>query len=260
MKTKIARFRFYEELNDFLPPEKRKIAFDYLFKGRPAIKDAIEALGIPHPEVDMILVNGRPVDFSYLLQEGDRVAVYPVFEALDISGVTRLREKPLRNPRFILDVHLGKLARGLRLLGFDTHYANYHSDREIIEISLAEQRIILTRDRGLLKNKEVRRGYWLRSQQPHQQLEEVLRRFDLASLARPFTRCLECNAEIVAVEKEMIAGQLLPDTRKFYRQFYRCRGCGKIYWQGSHYRKLLTFAGEVIERVNKKEIWREDKG
>ncbi|MCK6619544.1 MAG: Mut7-C ubiquitin/RNAse domain-containing protein [Calditrichaceae bacterium] len=247
MKTKIARFRFYEELNDFLPPEKRKIAFDYLFKGRPGVKDAIEALGVPHPEVDMILVNGRPVDFSYLLQDGDRVAVYPVFEALDISGVTRLREKPLRNPRFILDVHLGKLARRLRLLGFDARYANHYSDREIIEIAAAEQRIILTRDRGLLKNKQVRRGYWLRSQQPREQLEEVLARFDLASLAQPFTRCLECNSEITAVEKEAIAGQLLPDTRKFYRQFYQCRGCGKIYWQGSHYRKMLAFAGEVVE-------------
>ncbi len=256
MKTKIARFRFYEELNDFLPPEKRKIAFEYPFKGRPGIKDAIEALGVPHPEVDMILVNGRPVDFSYPLQDGDGVAVYPVFEALDISEVTRLREKPLRNPRFILDVHLGKLARRLRLLGFDARYANYYVDREIIEIAAAEQRIVLTRDRGLLKNRQVTRGYWLRSQQPREQVEEVLARFDLASLVRPFTRCLECNAEIAAVEKEAIAGQLMPNTGKFYRQFYRCQGCGKIYWEGSHYRKMLAFAGEVIKRVQEKK----DKG
>ena len=124
MDKKIARFRFYEELNDFLPREKRKVSFDYHFEGNPGIKDVIEALGVPHAEVDMLLVNGQSVDFEYQLQDGDRVAVYPVFESMDISAVSKVRQVPLREPKFVLDVHLGKLAKRLRLLGFDTLYRN----------------------------------------------------------------------------------------------------------------------------------------
>jgi len=193
MNRKIAFFRFYEELNDFLPRNKRKISFEQHFEGNPGIKDVIEALGVPHAEVDMILVNGQSVDFEYQLQDGDRVAVYPVFEALDISAVSKVRQAPLREPKFILDVHLGKLAKRLRLLGFDTLYRNDLEDNEVVEISLKEKRIILTRDIGLLKNKKVTHGYWLRSQQPKRQLREIVSRFDLKNLIRPFTRCLECN-------------------------------------------------------------------
>ncbi len=114
-----ATFRFYEELNDFLSPDRRKIAFDYAFNGTPSVKDSIEAIGVPHPEVDLILVNDVSVGFDHLLNGGERVAVYPMFERVDISSLTRLRPNPLREPRFVLDVHLGKLARYLRLLGFD---------------------------------------------------------------------------------------------------------------------------------------------
>ena len=126
-----ASFRFYEELNDFLPRENRKRAFDYAFNGTPAVKDAIEAIGVPHTEVDLILVDGVSVGFAHLLQGGERVAVYPTFERLDISPLNRLRPQPLREPRFILDVHLGKLARYLRLAGFDAAYGDEADDAAI---------------------------------------------------------------------------------------------------------------------------------
>lgn len=245
MNRKIARFRFYEELNDFLPREKRKISFDHYFEGNPGIKDVIEALGVPHAEVDMILVNGQSVDFEYPLQDGDKVAVYPVFESLDISAVSKVRQKPLREPKFILDVHLGKLAKRLRLLGFDTLYRNNLQDNEIVDISLKEKRIILTRDVGLLKNKRVTHGYWLRSQQPKRQLREVVSRFDLKNLIRPFTRCLECNGDIQPVEKEAVFQRLAPKTRKYYQVFYQCVECGKIYWEGSHYQKMVSFLKDI---------------
>lgn len=241
MNRKIASFRFYEELNDFLPRNKRKVSFEHHFEGSPGIKDVIEALGVPHAEVDLILVNGESVDFPYRLQDGDRVAVYPVFEALDISAVSKVRRVPLREPKFILDVHLGKLAKRLRLLGFDALYRNDLQDKEIVEISLNEKRIILTRDIGLLKNKRVTHGYWLRSQQPKRQLREIVRRFDLENLIQPFTRCLECNGNIHPVEKEAVLRRLPPNTRKYYQNFYQCAECGKIYWEGSHYQKMVSF-------------------
>ncbi|MBN1293701.1 MAG: twitching motility protein PilT, partial [Candidatus Latescibacteria bacterium] len=144
--TKHAQFRFYEELNDFLPTEKRKIDFTYEFDGTPSIKDVVEALGVPHTEIDLILVNGASVDFSYHMCDVDIISVYPVFESLDISPVTHLREKPLREPKFILDVHLGKLAKYMRLLGFDTVYDNLYDDHEIVALAVAQKRTILTRD------------------------------------------------------------------------------------------------------------------
>ena len=102
-----AEFRFYEELNDFLPPEKRKRSFAYMFEGTPSIKDAIEAVGVPHTEIDIILVDGRSVGFDHRLRGGERVAVYPMFEAIDVSPLVRLRPQPLRITRFVVDVHLG---------------------------------------------------------------------------------------------------------------------------------------------------------
>ena len=153
-----ATFRFYAELNDFLPPEKRKRDIEYEFFGTPTVKDAIEALGVPHVEVDLVIINGVPVDFSHHLRDGDRVAVYPVFESLDISGVSRLRPKPLREPRFVADVHLGKLVRILRLLGIDVIQPSNPADEELVRISRKEGRILLTRDRHLLKHGKLTHG------------------------------------------------------------------------------------------------------
>ncbi len=246
MTTKTAEFRFYEELNDFLPPDKRKVRFDHSFSDQPAIKDVIESLGVPHTEVDMILVNGESVDFTYLLQDHDQVSVYPVFETLNISPITHLQGRPLRHVQFIADVHLGKLARYLRLLGFNTSYEQTYSDKMMITIALDEQRIILTRDIGLLKNKKVTHGYWIRSTDPDQQIKEVLTRFDLFKQTIPFTRCLKCNGEIAEVAKDKIANQLQPKTKAYYDKFYICKHCQKIYWPGSHYERMQKFVERLL--------------
>lgn len=233
-----AEFRFYEELNDFLKPEQRKQTVVYRFDGRPGIKDPIEALGAPHVEVELIVVNGESVGFNYRLKDGDRVAVYPVFESFDVAPAVKLREKPLRKIAFVVDVNLGRLARLLRLLGFDALFSNAYADDEIVAISEAQGRIVLTRDRRLLHAKAVTHGYWVRSVWPRRQVDEVVRRFDLAGLVRPFSRCADCNGRIEPVAKEAIADRLEPKTKKYYVKFYRCPDCGKIYWEGSHVERL----------------------
>ncbi|MFZ7128647.1 MAG: Mut7-C RNAse domain-containing protein [Desulfobacterales bacterium] len=233
-----ARFRFYEELNDFLPPGRRKQETTCAFSGHPSVKDLIEGQGVPHAEVDLILINGRSVGFDHPVHGGDRVAVYPVFESLDITPLIRLRPRPLRNSRFVLDVHLGKLARYLRLLGFDANYGNDRSDPEIIQAAEREDRIILTRDRSLLKSGRVTRGYWIRETQPERQIGEVLRRFDLFSQANPFSRCTACNGLLEAALKDAISDRLEPRTAKYFDTFFRCTGCGRIYWKGSHFDAL----------------------
>jgi uncharacterized protein with PIN domain len=247
-ESKQAEFRFYEELNDFLPAAQRKRPIPYAFTGTPAVKDAIEALGVPHTEVDLIVVGGRSVGFDYHLQPGDRVAVYPVFESLDISPAVRLQGRPLRESRFVLDVHLGTLARLLRQLGFDALYRNDWDDREIIARAAAERRAILTRDRGILMTGSVTRGYWVRADDPEAQAREVLERFDLRGQARPFTRCTACNAPLAEVPKAEIEAQLAPKTRRYYDDYRRCTGCGRIYWKGSHYEKIRARLARLLGR------------
>jgi uncharacterized protein len=237
-RQKTADIRFYEELNDFLPGDKRKKTLHYSFWGNPAVKDVIEALGVPHSEVDLILVNGQSVRFNYHICAGDLVSVYPVFERFDITSVTRLRLKPLRRIKFILDVHLGRLAHLLRMLGFDCLYRKDFGDEEIRSIALKEKRIILTRDQNLLKVKTVTHGYWLRSTEPLEQMVEVIRRFDLKSACKPFCRCLVCNGLIKKVNKHKIK-DLIPDrVFNYYQEFFQCRSCTKLYWQGTHYQKM----------------------
>ncbi|HLP71954.1 MAG TPA: Mut7-C RNAse domain-containing protein [Bacteroidales bacterium] len=240
-----AWFRFYEELNDFLPSSRRKQEFMFEFENDPSVKDVIESLGVPHPEVDLILINGGSADFSRKLQHGDRVSVYPVFESLDISDVQHLRPAPLRETKFILDVHLGKLARYLRLSGFDSEYDPGLKDNVIISRSLSGKRIILTRDKMLLKNRRVTHGYFVRSANPHVQIEEVVRRFDLASQMKAFTRCLECNVRVEDVSKEHIIDRLPEKTRTFYDRFWICPSCKRIYWEGSHYERMKEFVEKL---------------
>jgi len=246
--SKKAHFRFYEELNDFLCPEKKKVVFPYDFVGTPSVKDAIEAIGVPHTEVDLILVNGASVPFTYHIGDNDTISVYPVFESLDISGVTHLREKPLREPKFILDVHLGKCAKYLRLLGFDSLYENTYDDPEIAAIAQAQKRAVLTRDVALLKRSAVARGYWIRSRIPSEQVTEVIHRFDLHSNIRPFSRCMACNGTVNAVTKDAVRDVLEPKTIQYYDEFYRCSSCGKVYWKGSHYLKMKKFVDDVINK------------
>lgn len=247
---KTAEFRFYEELNDFLEPARKKRSFPYRFRGTPSVKDAVEAIGVPHTEVEIVVVNGESVGWNRRLRDGDRVSVYPVFESLDVSSVIRLREAPLRETRFVVDVHLGKLARLLRMLGFDTVYRRDYTDAEIVEISVEQRRIVLTRDRGILKTKAVTRGYWVRSSRPEEQLHEVVRRFDLTSKARPFDRCMACNGALAPAEKSDVLERLPRKTKVHYDEFYQCTKCGKVYWKGSHYesmkKRVRNLVGENI--------------
>ncbi len=205
-----AFFRFYAELNDFLPPDKRQIEFIHSFEHRVSIEDMIESLGVPHTEVDLILVGGEPVDFSYIVSDGDRISVYPVFEALDVTPLVRLRTRPLRDVRFVLDNHLGKLATYLRLLGFDALYRNDYDDEALVQLSVEEKRILLSRDRDLLKRKQITHEYCVQATDPEQQLIEVIRRFDLAKAAKPFNRCLPCNGGVRQQNLAVLAPYFMP--------------------------------------------------
>lgn len=245
MKT--AHFRFYEELNDFLPPGQQRQTVTYSFEGNPGIKDPIEALGIPHPEIELIIVDGQSVGFDYQLRNDDRVAVYPMFESLDVTPLVRLRDKPLRRTTFILDVNLGKLARRLRLCGFDAQYRNDYSDRDVVDIGVYEHRIILTRDRRLLHHKTISHGYWVRSTHPDTQLKEVLNRCDLSHQVKPFHRCIECNGEIQSVAKATVLDRLEPLTKQHYQKFYRCLDCDKVYWKGSHYEHMVSHLSHLLD-------------
>lgn len=252
MSEKKAYIRFYEELNDFLPEDHKKKDLILSFFNSPSVKDTIESFGIPHTEVDLILINGEPVNFNKRVIDSDRISVYPKFESFDISKVSKLKGRPLRKTMFILDVHLGKLARYLRLCGFDTLYDNAYEDRAIVNIASAENRIILTRDIGILKYSEVKHGYWLRSDQPRRQLKEVINRFDLKNQISLFNRCMECNGRIRKVHKSKIKHNLLKNTQRYYNEFFRCTSCKKIYWKGSHYRNMIDFIEKVIDESEEK--------
>jgi len=236
------RLRCYAELNDFLTPRRRQAEFALPCAAGAAVKDVVESAGVPHTEVDLILVNGRSVDFGHPLQDGDRVSAYPVFESLDIRPVLHLRPAPLRETRFVLDVHLGRLAGLLRLLGFDTLYRNDLDDAELARISRDERRILLTRDRGALKRSQVTHGYYVRRDQPREQAVEVLRRFDLAGGVQPFTRCMRCNGLLRPASKAEVFDRLEPKTRLYYDDFRQCEGCGRVYWRGSHYEAIRGLA------------------
>lgn len=236
--------RFYEELNDFLTPPGKKEDISFVYKGKRSVKDLIESFGVPHVEVDLIMANGEPVDFDYAVRDGDRLSVYPVFERLNIGGISGLRERPLRDSRFVLDVHLGKLARDLRMLGFDCLWNPDWDDPDLACISAEEQRILLTRDRGLLKRKIVSRGLAVRSDDPETQLKEVMEKLDLKDRIEPFTRCLSCNGRIGRLEPgsplfEKLKPCIPPKVLEVNREFSWCPVCGKVYWKGSHYDSMM---------------------
>lgn len=236
---KSVSIRFYEELNDFLAPAKRKKEYSVPFLIKRTVKDLIEGEGVPHVEVDLILVNGNPVDFEYHIRNGDRISVYPEFELIDISPINRLRPAPLRKSRFMVDANLGRLARYLRMLGFDTRFDLNLQDEEIIRMAEKEKRILLTRDLGILKNHRVLRGYFIRSQQPDVQLREVVQKFHLKGQFKPFTRCIACNGRILPVIKEQIAGRVPEQIWASFDTFYTCEACERVYWEGSHHQRML---------------------
>lgn len=241
---KKAHFRYYEELNDFLPKSRRKVAFTYQFSGNPSIKEVISMMGVPHSQIDLIIVNGESVTFDYTVKDNDQVSVYPVFESIDITPLNKLHPKPLRDIKFILDIHLGRLTKFLRILGFDSFYGVL-DDEDIIDCALNEKRIILTKDRGLLKNKKVTHGYWVREERPKQQLIEVVKRFDLVGKIQFLRRCLLCNQVLEKLTPEEAAPYMPPETHLFYSRFFYCHHCYKIYWEGTHYQNML----KLIELV-----------
>ncbi len=221
-----------------------------------SVKDMIEACGVPHTEVELIIVEGRSVDFSHLVDDGERISVYPVFESFDVTPIVKVRPEPLGEVRFVADGHLGRLARYLRLLGFDTSYDPAWDDPELVRISTGENRILLTRDVGLLKHGAVTHGSFIRATDAREQMTEVVQRFHLAELIEPLIRCVSCNGMLVPVAKEEIVHRLPPGTRRHVDEFSLCSSCGKIYWRGAHYDELLRIvesarraeAGRVEER------------
>ena len=230
--------RFHDELNDFLPEALRDTNFEHELKKARSIKDLIESIGVPHPEVDIILIDGVAVDFEQRLTGGETIEVYP--------GSNQLHTYPLQHnqpalpdePRFVLDVHLGRLSGYLRMLGFDTLYRNDYEDPELAEISDRENRILVSSDRKLLMRKRIRYGYFMRSRKPRQQVVELFKHFDLFDYRTDTERCITCNGLLQPVDKQDIESRLLPLTRKYYHVFFQCDGCGKVFWKGSHHAKM----------------------
>ena len=244
-----ATFRFYEELNDFLPKHRRKTDFEATFKGKRSIKDMIEALGVPHTEIDLILVNGNSVDFNYILQDEDRVSVYPVFESLNITNVTRLRKIPLRRNKFIADINLGDIVKYMRILGLDLYYDPLLSTREIVEISKRENRIILTKSRKLLKFKEVSHGIFIRPGTTEEQIRRIIDYLDIKDNIKPFSRCLGCNTLLNIVPKEKILDRIPPKTKEFCDEYVHCTSCDKIYWKGTHFKNMKKVLSQILDPI-----------
>jgi uncharacterized protein with PIN domain len=244
-----ATFRFYEELNDFLPKHRRKTDFEAKFKGKRSIKDMIEALGVPHTEIDLILVDGNSVDFNYILQDEDRVSVYPVFESLNITDVTQLRKIPLRRNKFIADINLGNIVKYMRVLGLDLFYDSLLSTREIIEISKRENRVILTKNRKLLKFKDVSHGIFIRPGTTTEQIRRIIDYLDIKDNIKPFSRCLRCNTILKSVQKEKILDRIPPKTKEFCDEYVQCQFCDKIYWKGTHFINMQKVVRQILNQT-----------
>lgn len=239
-------FRFYGSLRDFLSPARRDGRFVHRFEGTPSIKDQIESLGVPHTEVALILIDGAAVGFGRKLQGGDRVAVYPWFAHLQPDGIDRLRSVPVGELRFVADVHLGRLASYLRLLGFDCLYRNDYGDEELLAIAQTQDRIVLSRDTGLLKRAALVHGAFVHATDPRQQLREVCDRFELQGRATPFTRCARCNSRVEPWNGQAAANAVPAGViANNHGRLSRCPRCGQLYWPGSHQPRLRKRLAEV---------------
>ena len=227
-------FRFHGELNDFLPAPKRRVAFDHPAGPTDTIKHVIESIGVPHTEIEQVAVNGQPASLSAQLSNGDHVDVFP-----------HPTPVVLEHARFVVDGHLGRLAAYLRMLGFDTWYDRYADDVLLAKTARTEARLLLTRDAGLLKRREVERGYFVRSDKPHDQLREIFCRFALHSRLAPFQRCMDCNGRLYSVPKQEIADLFPPHTRETKNDFSRCSQCRKIFWRGSHHARMLGWIEDL---------------
>lgn len=247
INIKSVQIRFYEELNDFLKQDKRRKRFIHKFIDRTSVKDLIQSFDVPHTEVDMILVNGKSVSFDYLIYDKDDISVYPVFESFDIPDVQHLRVQPLCDLKFICDVHLGKLAKYLRMLGIDCKYENNFNEQTIVKISLTENRVILTRDKKILKRNDVTHGYFIRNTDIVNQIKEILQRFQLKHLLKEFSRCLICNEELEEINKEDIIDRLPQNVREHQDKFFICKNCDKIFWKGTHSTNMLNTLSFIRE-------------
>ncbi len=241
--------RFYAELNDFLPPAQRGKEFQVFIEPHRTIRNILTNYNIPTDQIDLVLHNGSSAAFDAELHEGDHVSYYPVFESFDISDICTLRSSPLRIPRFICDVHLGKLASLLRMLGFDTSYKADATDIELLNSSLDERRALLSKDRELLHHESLQRGYKVHSCQPRQQLIEIMTRFDLCEMINPFCRCICCNMLLESIPKEDIVHRLPPRVQEYYQEFYYCRQCDHVYWKGSHYERMNEYIENLIREI-----------
>lgn len=242
------RLRFYAELNEHLAPDLRQIEFPSSLREGTTLGAALACLGIPANEVSLFLVNGESVGLSHCLKEGDRVSVYPVFDAMDVGPVTRLPDLPLRRMRFVLDVHLGKLAHHLRMMGFDALYRNSFTPTELIDIAARDDRILLSMGASLIEKGGANAGYRIRSSNPREQLVEILRRFDLWTSVHPFERCLHCNEILHRQEQDAVLDRLPEKVRALYHQFNVCPACSRVYWEGTHFARMKAFVGEVLAK------------
>lgn len=246
----VIRFCFRGDLSFFL--DSRLVGSGIVEKPlreKTSIKDAIESCGVPHPEVDLILVDGAPVGFSHQLLADAEVDVFSVPAPPELFPASRLQQRALK--RFVADGHLGKLTRDLRLLGFDVVYDNKATDEALLGVMAQQERALLTRDRRLLMHGVVRDGYCPRSPLPEDQTLEVIERFELSGSIVPWTRCLRCNGVLSRVEKSEVTQQLKPLTRIYYQDFRRCTECGRIYWPGSHFAKLQARIEKIRARLNR---------
>ncbi|MGF6752647.1 Mut7-C RNAse domain-containing protein [Paraburkholderia sp. GAS334] len=243
-----ATFRFYEELNDFIARPLRRCTFSCECARNATAKHMIEAIGVPHTEVELILVNGESVGFDHPLEDGDRVAVYPKFESLDIQPLLRVRERPLRVMRFVADAHLGGLAQLLRLAGFDTLYDNHYPDEDIEAIAASDHRIVLTRDRELLKRRTITHGCYVRALKPKVQLREIFDRLDLAGSAQPFRLCLACNAPLRRIAKEDVVGRAPEGVLERHVRFVTCDVCRRVFWEGTHWQRMRSLMDSLAGR------------
>lgn len=245
-----ATVTLHGDLRDMLPAWQRREDPAHLersFDGHPAVKDVLEALGIPHPEIAALAVNGEPAGLGRRLGEGDRVEAWPAADAARLGLPPAVAPAPedAAEPRFVLDGHLGRLAAYLRMLGFDTWYRFDADDDRLAAVAATERRILLTRDQGLLKRSIVRRGAFVRSDRPVEQLVEVARRFGLVDRWQPFGRCIRCNTPLLVASREEVLDRLEPLTRIYYDDFRRCPGCAAVYWKGSHHARMTR----LVERV-----------
>jgi uncharacterized protein len=244
------RLCFHGDLNAFLGSKADDVVIERQLAEKTSIKDIIESCGVPHPEVDLILVDEQTVGFDHTLANDAEVEVFPV----ENRGTdhTEKRLQTIGITRFVADGHLGGLTRNLRLLGFDVAYRQSADDRQLLQVMVRENRALLTRDRRLLMHAIVQHGYCPRSQNADEQTIEIVRRFDLSELIVPFTRCLRCNAPLEAAAKADVIDKLEPLTKIYYDQFRCCPGCKQIYWSGSHFPKLQKRIEEIRLRVRGK--------